>query len=272
MKKTILIFFAVALSLPLFGQQDPMYSQYYFNPLTVNPAYAGSRDALTMTGLIRRQWLGIQSAPVTQGFAVHTPDGSRRNGFGLQVINDKISYLGQTWLNAAYSYRVPIGEKYNLQLGLSATIYNWRINWNKAQLIDPTDDVPNFYGNNIWLPNAGFGAYFYGKKGFVGLSIPHLLVNSLDSNRPGISFDNQSATLASLKRHYFVMAGYVFEVTPDFWIKPSTLMKQVHGAPLEFDMNLNVYLFKKFGIGTSYRTGDGIVGMMEWTNWSHDPV
>lgn len=245
------------------AQQDPMFSQYYFNPLTVNPAYAGSRDVVSMTGLVRRQWLGIASAPVTGGFSIHTPDAARRNGFGLTLVNDQLSYIGQTWLSGSYSYRIPMG-KYKLQLGLQGTLYNWRINWNKAHLIDPTDEVPIMYGRNLLLPNAGFGAFFYGEKLFAGLSIPHLLVNSLDNNRPGISFNSKESDIAALKRHFFLMAGYVIPVNPDFKIKPSVLLKQVYGAPLELDLNLNMYFGGKFGVGASYRTGDGIVGILEY--------
>lgn len=248
---------------PALGQQDPMFSQYYFNPMTVNPAYVGSRDVVSMTGLVRRQWLGISGAPVTGGFSIHTPDAARRNGFGLSVVNDQISYLGQTWVSAAYAYRIPIG-KYKLQLGLQGSLYNWRINWNKAHLIDPNDDVPVFYGRNLLLPNAGFGAFFWGDKLYAGLSLPHLLVNSLDNNRPGISFNSKDSDIAALKRHFFAMAGYVIDIDPDFKIKPSVLLKQVYGAPLEMDFNLNMYFAGKLGVGASYRTGDGVVGILEY--------
>jgi type IX secretion system PorP/SprF family membrane protein len=251
------------LALGAWAQQDPMFSQYYFNPLTVNPAYAGTRDALSFTGLVRRQWMGISSAPVTEGFSVHSPDRARRNGFGLNVVNDRISYLGQTWLSGSYAYRIPMGD-YKLQLGISGVLYNYRINWNKAHLIDPTDQVPALYGRNLWLPNAGFGAFFYGDKLYAGLSVPHLLVNSLDNNRPGISLSSKDSDVAALKRHYFFMAGYVIDVDPDFKIKPSILLKQVYAAPLEADLNLNFYFGGKFGVGASYRTGDGIVGILEY--------
>jgi type IX secretion system PorP/SprF family membrane protein len=265
--KKILLGICLAMSgLSLWAQQDPMLSQYYFNPLVVNPAYAGSRDALNIAALGRWQWAGISGAPRTQGLSIHTPDAQRRNGFGFNILNDKISYLGQTWLTGAYAYRIPLGGKgdYNLQLGLQGTLFNWRIDWTKANLIDPTDVVPSQYGRNLWLPNAGFGAFFYGKRAYAGFSVPHLLVNSLSSARPGISFNSSDASVAALKRHYFLMAGYVFEPNVDFKVKPSFLLKQVYGAPLEMDFNLNFYFRQKLGVGASYRTGDGIVGILEW--------
>lgn len=268
MKELKLLTLTLTLALTLLcgessAQQDPMFSQYMFNTLSVNPAYAGARDALAVTGLFRRQWLGISTAPVTQTLSIHSPDGSRRNGFGLTVVNDKISYLGQTWITGAYAYRIPMGD-YKLSLGLQGTLYNWRINWGKAQLIDPQDALPASYGSNFWVPNAGFGAFFYGPRAYVGFSIPHLLVNSLDSNRPGIGFDSRSTTFAALKRHYFAMAGYVIEFSQDFQVKPSMLFKHVYGAPSELDMNLNFYFYRKFGVGASYRTGDGIIAMLEY--------
>jgi type IX secretion system PorP/SprF family membrane protein len=263
MKKLAMALLLVLGSLNAWAQQDPMFSQYYFNPLTINPAYAGSRDALSVSALVRRQWLGISSAPVTSGFSIQSPDRNRRNGFGLSVVNDQISYIGQTWISGSYAYRIPMG-KYKLQLGLQGVMYNWRVNWSKAHLIDPTDNVPNLYGRNLWLPNAGFGAFFYGDNLYAGFSIPHLLVNSLDNNRPGISMNNKDSDIAALKCHYFFMAGYVIDVDPDFQMKPSVLVKQVYGAPLELDMNLNFYFGHKFGIGASYRTGDGIVGILEY--------
>lgn len=256
-----LLFCGMAAS--VWGQQDPMFSQYYFNPLTTNPAYAGSRDVVSITGLVRRQWLGIASAPVTGGFSAHMPDAKRRNGFGLTVVNDQLSYIGQTWVSGSYAYRIPMG-KFNLQLGLQAVFYNWRINWGKAHLIDPNDPVPLVYGRNLMLPNAGFGAFFWGKKLYAGISIPHLLVNSLDNNRPGISFNSKDTDVPALKRHFFAMAGYVFDLDPDLKFKPSVLVKKVYGAPLEVDMNLNFYFGGKFGVGASYRTGDGIVGILEY--------
>lgn len=263
MKRYILIGLLLMSGLAAWAQQDPMFSQYYFNAMAVNPAYAGSRDALTVSALGRWQWVGMDGAPRTQTFSIHTPDGSRRNGFGLNIVNDRISYLGQTWLTAAYAYRIPMGD-YKLQLGLQGTLFNWRINWNEAVLNDMNDQVPMNYANNLWLPNAGFGAFFYGDNVYAGFSIPHLLVNSLDANRPGLSFDSKQGAFAALKRHYFLMGGYVWDVSQDFKVKPSFLIKRVYGAQTEADLNLNFYFMNRFGVGASYRTGDGMVGILEY--------
>ena len=245
------------------AQQDPMYSQYMWNSLSVNPAYAGSADALSALMLIRKQWLGIAGAPHTQNTAVHMPDRMGKNAFGLNITNDQISYLGQTWTTLSYSYRI-ITNRGNLCLGLSASVYNYRINWNKAKLIDPNDVIPAIYGRSMVLPNTGFGIYYYADNFYLGASVPHLLVNSLSTFTPGVKFDDKDVTVAALKRHYFVMGGYVFKPSPNLWFKPSFLYKYVYGAPMQFDFNLNLYFNQKFGIGTSFRSGDGIVALMEY--------
>lgn len=255
---------ALGFSAPAFGQQDPMYSQYMFNGLSINPAYAGSRDALSTTALFRKQWVGLEGAPSTQSFSLHSPTRNRRNAFGFQIVNDNISYLGQTWLTFSYAYRIEIGEKAHLHLGLQGSIYNYRINWNQAELIDPNDNVILGYGNNLWLPNAGAGAWYYNDKFYAGISVPHLLVNSLDKNRPGISVLAASANIAALRRHGFLTAGYVFDLSPDVKFKPSFLLKYVQAAPVELDLNGQFYFYDKLGIGGSYRTGDGIVAMVNY--------
>jgi type IX secretion system PorP/SprF family membrane protein len=263
MKKLLTIALILLAVLEVRGQQDAMYSQYYFNALAVNPAYAGSRESLTMTGLFRRQWLGISSAPVTQTFSVHAPDYSRRNGFGLTIVNDKISYLGQTWITASYAYRIDMG-KHKLAFGLNGTVFNWRINWSKAVLIDQQDDVPGRYGDSYWMPNVGAGIFFYGPRAYAGISAPHLLMNSFGANGPSISISNTNSSIAALRRHLFIMGGYVIEFSKDFQLKPSTLIKHVYGAPWQADINLNAYILRKLGIGASYRSGDGIVGILEY--------
>jgi type IX secretion system PorP/SprF family membrane protein len=263
MKKILYIALFLMAVLEVRGQQQPMYSQYYFNALSVNPAYAGSRESLTLTALFRRQWLGIQSAPITQTISAHAPDYSRRNGFGITLVNDKISYLGQTWITGSYAYRINMG-KHKLAFGLNGTIFNWRINWAKAVLIDQLDEVPGRYGDSYWMPNVGAGVFFYGPRAYLGVSAPHLLVNSFGQNGPTTSISNGNSSIAALRRHLFFMGGYVFDISKDFQLKPSTLVKQVYGAPLEADFNLNAYIFQKFGFGVSYRTGDGIVGILEY--------
>ena len=245
------------------AQQDAMYSQYMWNMLSVNPAYAGSRDAMSINLLGRMQWMSIPGAPRTQNLSIHAPTPNKRYGFGLNVVHDQISYIGQTWLTGSYALRIPL-KVGTLALGLQATVNNYNINWNRAFLIDGADIVPATYGRNLWLPNAGTGVYYSTKKFYAGLAVPHLLINSLDKNRPGIYLLKSSTDQAVLKRHLFFMTGIAIPVSDNIVWKPSILIKYVHAGPLEIDLNTELLLKEKLWIGGSWRTGDGIVAMLQY--------
>ncbi|MCB9230617.1 MAG: type IX secretion system membrane protein PorP/SprF [Bacteroidia bacterium] len=263
MKNILLTACFLLFSLGAIAQQDAMYSQYMFNGLVLNPAYAGSREAVSISALARTQWLGIPGAPNTQNISLHTPSRNRKHGFGITLVNDQIAYLGQTWLNLSYAYRIQM-KTGTLALGLQGTFYNYRINWNKAVTINPNDPVPLMYGRNLNLPNAGFGVFYNTDRFYAGLSIPHLLINSLDNQQPGLTLSETKFDKAWLKRHYFVTAGYVIDLSKDVKLKPSFLFKYVYAAPMELDLNANVYFNNKWGVGASYRTGDGIIGLFEY--------
>lgn len=245
------------------AQQEPMYSQYMFNGLAINPAYAGSRDALSLVGLYRSQWNSLPGAPTTSNFGIHLPTKNRKHGFGANIVNDQISYIGQTQVSLNYAYRIPLGAS-KLALGLRGTAHSYRINWDKADAKDPTDVVLRNYASNLVLPNAGFGMYWYGEQFYVGASVPHLLVNSLESQEINISISDNSTNVASQRRHYYFTAGYVFPVGQDVKLKPSALGKLVKGAPFEVDASLEVFFLDRIGIGGSYRSGDGLVGMVNF--------
>lgn len=263
MKKLWIILGMMLLGSASFAQQDAMYSQYMFNPLSVNPAYAGSRGTISGLLLMRRQWLGIPGAPATETFQFHMPTPNKRYGFGINVINDHISYLSQTWVNASYAFRIPVGPG-TMALGLQGSVNNYRINWDRAELIDPLDPIPATYGRQLLLPNAGTGLWYNTDRWYAGISIPHLLINSLDSNEPGISIVAGNTNLALLKRHVFIMGGYVFDLGTELKFKPSILYKYVQAAPMEVDLNASFMYRDRFVMGGSYRSGDGIVLMAQY--------
>ncbi len=258
--KLFIGFWLLVSSFGLKAQQDPMYSQYMFNGLAFNPAYAGSRDAMSLNALARMQWVGFSGAPLTQSFSFHLPTYNRRHGFGLSVINDQISYIGQTWINADYAYRIPLG-KFKLAFGLRGTVDIFRIAWEDAGFKDRTDQVTIDYPSQNFLPNVGFGTYFYGKSFYLGLSVPRLLVNSFDSVVPQISLDGNG--IRGLRRHYFATTGFVIPAGQSVKFKPSILFKYVGGVPSQFDFNLNTYFKDRVGLGVSYRTGDAVVGLLD---------
>jgi type IX secretion system PorP/SprF family membrane protein len=262
-KSTRILFFLILFGSSglLWSQQDPMFSQYMHNGGVFNPAYAGSRDALSLNLLYRQQWWGFSGAPATQTFSGHLPVFNRRHGFGLTLVNDRISYLNQTLLNLDYAFRIPLG-KGHLALGLRATANQYRIAWDQSEFKDQTDQVLTNYGRSFVLPNAGFGIYYNSSRAYAGIGIPRLLINSFASDMPTFALDQSFP--ASLRRHYFATAGVVIPVNDFVQIKPSTLLKYVQAAPLQLDLNINVYFNNKLGIGASYRTNDAIVGLIDY--------
>jgi type IX secretion system PorP/SprF family membrane protein len=253
----------VVISTPAKAQQDPMYSQYMWNMLSINPAYAGNRDAMSLTLLARRQWLSVPGAPKTETISLHARTPNQRSGFGINLVHDRISYIGQTWMHLSYSFRIPM-KSGTLALGLQGSVNNYTINWSRAFLIDATDNVPLNYGQNLWLPNAGTGIFYSTKKFYAGVSIPHLLINSLDQNQPGIYLLQASANKAVLKRHVFAATGLAIPLSDNVIMKPSTMLKMVEAAPAELDLNLEFLFKEKLWLGGSWRTGDGIVGMIQY--------
>ncbi|HHG83763.1 MAG TPA: type IX secretion system membrane protein PorP/SprF [Bacteroidetes bacterium] len=263
-RKTALIlflFFLVGIPGSMWSQQDPMFSQYMHNGSAINPAYAGSRDALSLSLLYRQQWAGFTGAPTTQTFAAHLPAFQRRHGFGISLVNDQISYLNQSWLSLDYAFRIPVGNGH-LALGLRATANQYRIGWGKSEFKDQTDQVITNYGQSFLLPNAGFGIYYHAPRAYFGIAIPRLLVNSFSTSSPTITLDESLP--GSLRRHYFATAGFVIKASESVQIKPSTLLKYVYAAPVQLDLNLNVYFNNRFGVGASYRTKDAIIGLLDY--------
>lgn len=262
-KWILTLLFIVLMGETLTAQQDAMFSQYMFNGMVINPAYAGSRNSLSITGLLRRQWVSIPGAPQTETISAHGNSRNDRFGFGASIINDRISFLSQTWYNAAYAYRIPL-RKGKLALGLQGTLYNFRVRWEDAYTIDPNDDVVNTYSQNLLLPNVGFGMFYSTERGYIGASVPHMLIHSLDKGRPKVSFFDIGDDLPGLYQHYFLTAGYVIDLNENIKFKPSVLVKYHRTSPIEFDLNTTLFWYNRLWTGISYRTRDGMVAMVEY--------
>ncbi len=229
------------------AQQDPMYTNYMFNTLAVNPAYAGSRDALSATLLSRNQWVGFDGAPSTQTLTIHSPLGSEKLGVGFSAVRDKIGPVNTNSFYGDFSYRVKMSDESHLSLGLKAGINTLSANLSTLKT-DQSGDVSfqqNIEGKT--LPNVGFGMYYYSPKYYVGLSAPKLLENTFSSN-----------TQASEKRHYYLIAGAVFKVSEDIKFKPTLLTKYAANAPIQVDVSANFLFIEKLWAGVMYRSNDGI--------------
>lgn len=247
------------------GQQDPMYSQYMFNMLSVNPAYAGSRDVLSATALYRKQWVGIEGAPETVTFSMDTPVKGRKIGLGLNIVDDRIGIVHNLMMNGCYAYRVQLSSKGTLSLGLQVGINQYKADYGSVQLSQNDLLMPDnaFSGSiNRIYPNFGFGAYYTSDKFYVGFAAPKLVKNNLSGKYdPTLDF---SSFRNRYNRHFFVTTGYVFDVGSSMKLKPSLLLKGVHGAPIELDINVNVWFHDVVAIGGSYRTGDSFSMLLEF--------
>ncbi|HEX2898791.1 MAG TPA: type IX secretion system membrane protein PorP/SprF [Bacteroidia bacterium] len=240
------------------AQQDPHHTQYMFNGLSINPAYAGSRGTVSGMLFYRNQWTGFAGAPVTQSFSCHMPTAKKRAGLGLSVMNDKIGYMSQQWATASYAFIIPVGEDANLALGLRGGVMNFRVNWNEVTATDMGDPIVANNVRSVLMPNVGTGLYFSTPRLYAGLSLPHIL------NTPLRRSDAGSDAVARLYRHAYFTAGYVLGLQDDVQWKPSILLKYSPGAPLELDVNLMAYIAKRFWIGASWRSGDAVALMLDF--------
>lgn len=251
------------------AQQEKMFSQYMFNMMSVNPAYAGSRDVLSATALYRNQWGGIQGAPKTTTFTIDMPVNKERVGLGLQLFNDQLGLENYTGGFITYSFRIKVGERSTLALGLQGGATSFRWNLTEAILGPGGSSNDPAFANNVskMLPNVGTGVYLSNDRGYIGVSAPYLIENNLS--------DYDSGTLrGKQRRHFYMMSGLVFGKNA-VKLKPSLLVKYVVGAPIGLDGNLNLWFNDKVAIGASYRyqqfqsyrgnnsQSDAVVGMVE---------
>lgn len=248
MKKTVILlmsFFAIAM----YGQQDPIYTQYMFNTLAVNPAYAGSRDVLSATMLYRHQWI-IEGAPRTLTFSADMPVANEKVGLGLVVSNDNIGVFNTLSASANFAYRIRF-EKTTLAFGILGGFSQINANLPSTGI---TNDVMFAQQQNHFVPNVGAGVYWSSDRFYVGASLPKMLNTSLYEAVPNLNPAGLAGFNSRQFRHAFITGGYVFNLSEHVKLKPSTLIRFVSGAPAQLDLNCNLYLYDKFGIGLSARS------------------
>ncbi|WP_423149543.1 PorP/SprF family type IX secretion system membrane protein [Rubrolithibacter danxiaensis] len=255
----VIIQLLICMGTCVFAQQDPMYSQYMFNTLAVNPAYAGSRNVLSATALYRSQWVGMEGAPQTQTLSFDTSLPDKNVGLGVQVFNDKIGITKTTGAFASYAYRIRM-ETSTLAFGLQAGISNYRADYTSVPLNESTPDVAFSQNVNAFLPNFGAGVYFNSDKFYVGLSAPHILNNRLNNGSETIQ---TNGLVARQYLHLFLMTGYVFDMGENVKLKPSVLVKGVQGAPVQVDANANLWINDVISVGASYRHKSDMSAMFE---------
>ncbi|WP_119790058.1 PorP/SprF family type IX secretion system membrane protein [Flavobacterium anhuiense] len=248
--ETYLILICSFITVCASAQQDPEYTQYMYNTMAVNPAYAGSTGTIEAALLYRSQWVGMPGAPETQSFSVHSPLRNEKLGVGLSVVNDKIGPSNELYLDGNFSYSIPLGYEQRLAFGVKAGTRMLNIDWSKGRYYDDDDVLLNQNINNQMKLAVGAGVYYYTEKWYVGFSIPSFIQNDYyDDVRESIDYD---------RMHYYLMGGYVFDLNPNLKFKPAFLVKAVSGAPITADISANFMIQEKFVIGGAYRTDDSI--------------
>ncbi len=245
--KTMLLFL-LAIGLPFLcqGQQDSEYTQYMYNTVTVNPAYAGNRGVLSFNSLYRSQWAGLNGAPKSLTFSVNSPVGERGVGLGLSVIHDEIGPSTESNMTLDFSYTVPLSRRTELSFGLKGGMNLLNVDFGKLDIRDRGELEFSQNVENRFSPNLGMGAFLhFDDRWYVGLSSPNIL--STDH------YDDAVASTASERAHIYLITGYVFDINRGLKFKPAILTKAVKGAPLALDVSATFLFNDRFTLGLSYR-------------------
>lgn len=241
------------------GQQDAQFTQYMYNTTSINPAYAGSRGVMSIFGLHRNQWVGLDGAPKTNVVSFNAPLNDTRLGIGLSVINDKLGPMVENNIAADISYTIDINYDYKLSFGLKAAVNMLNVDFAKLNIYDPAD--PRFQDNidNKFSPNVGVGVYLHSENFYAGLSLPKMLETSYyDKTADGTS----SSFVVNSRMATYLMAGYVYDIDYNLKLKTSLLTKVVSGAPLQTDIAASLLFNDKFSAGLSYRWSAAISAMV----------
>lgn len=257
--KGFIVVFLLLLSGAVKAQQDPMFTQYNFNAQIINPAYAGTWESMGFLALGRYQWLGMPGAPTTYTFSIQSPTRNEKVALGLNLINDQIGREQRLSLFGDYSYRVKLSDQTYLRLGLKFGVTNYNnVLSNYAQNDeDGRDPVSEGEIDVRYMPNYGVGAFIYSERYYIGISVPKVMKNEFKNNFANFSSESEI-------RNFFLLAGYVFNLSNDVKFKPTFLTKAVWGAPAEFDFSANILLKDKIWIGSTYRTGDSFGFITQW--------
>ena len=247
---TSIAFLFLFISIKSNAQQDPGYTQYMYNPMTVNSAYAGSTGVLEAVLIHRSQWVGIDGAPSTQAFAIHTPLANERVGLGFSAVNDNLGPSNEIYLDGNFSYTLPLSYDVKLALGVKAGARVLNVDWSKGRYYDGTDVLLNTNIDNKITPSVGAGAYLYSDKWYVGASVPSFI--------RGDYYDDVQESVNIERLHYYLMAGYVFDISEGLKFKPAMLARGVNGAPISLDVSANFLIQDTFTIGAGYRWDDSV--------------
>lgn len=235
-----------------FAQQDAQYTQYMYNTINVNPAYAGSRGVMSFFGLHRTQWVGLDGAPVTNAFSMNTPIKFTNLGLGLSFVNDRIGPTTENTISADVSYSIQTSETYKLSFGVKATGNLFNLDVTKLTYQNANDPLLQNLNNNFSM-NIGAGAYLHSDKSYLGLSVP----NFFETKR----YNDNDVAVYKERMNFYLIGGYVFDLSPNLKFKPAFLSKVVEGAPFQLDVSGNFLINDKFTLGAAWRWGAAMSAM-----------
>jgi len=256
MKKLVVIL-ALFTGSAAMAQQDALFSQYMFNKLVLNAGYTGSREVMSADLMDRYQWVGIEDAPKTITFSLHTPLRNEHIGIGFYVYRDQLGPTVDQGFQASYAYRL-ILPKGKLSFGIQAGFKYFEIDWNKIYTENP-DYVFQGEQQNKLTPDANFGIYYYTNRMFAGISSKQLFQNEYGMVKTG-----EKTAYSKLLRHFYGMAGLAVPISEEVLFRPSTLIKYVKNAPLQVDFNASFLIHELFWVGMTYRTENALVFMTEF--------
>jgi type IX secretion system PorP/SprF family membrane protein len=243
------------VSMVSFAQQDAQFTQYMYNTININPAYAGSRGALSIFGLYRTQWVGLDGAPETSCISANTPINNSNVGVGVSLVNDKIGPTNENNFSVDLSYTIQTSADGKLSFGIKGTANLFNLDVNKLNP-DVAGD-PQFQNfDNKFSPNVGAGIYWHSDKAYLGFSVP----NFIETNR----YNDNDVAIYKDKINYYLIAGYVFNLDKYEYVKfkPAVLTKMVEGAPLQVDVSANFMFIDKFVVGVAYRWSASLSAMV----------
>jgi len=258
----ILLAFIIFTPIITHAQQDPHFTQYMYNMNVINPAYAGSKDNLSVGLLYRMQWTGISGGPKTGTLSLHSPIGEK-TGLGFSAITDQIGPIDETNVYADFSYTLNLGGEHRLAFGIKAgaTFHKVGLYSDIANGYLPDANDPAFSENisNTYL-NIGSGFFYYTDKYYLALSVP----NFLESKHLDITQNGEEREFGSETQHCFLTGGYVFTLSANTKFKPSFLLKSAFNAPPSLDVSANALFYDKFEVGLTYRLDDSFGGLVNF--------
>lgn len=252
MRTKLFLFVILLVTYSGHAQQDAQFTQYMYNTININPAYAGSRGALSVFALHRDQWIGLDGAPKTNAISLNTPINNSNVGLGVSLVNDKIGPTTENQFSVDLSYTIPTSDNWKLSFGIKGSADIFNLDVSKLNPADQGD--PQFQNlENDFSPNVGAGIYWHSDKAYIGLSVP----NFIQTNR----YNDNDVAIYKDQINYYLMGGYIFDFSQEIKFKPAVLTKMVEGAPLQVDVSANFLFFEKLTLGVAYRWDAAVSAM-----------